>query len=111
MPGQGKKYYRIGEVSELIGVEPHVLRYWEGEFRQIRTHRVAKQRLYRIEDIDFIRHIKTLLYDEGFTIAGAGRRIAEEQKMKDAKDRTNKLLKEIRHGLIAIREMIGPNNG
>lgn len=108
MPGQGKKYYRIGEVSELIGVEPHVLRYWEGEFRQIRTHRVAKQRLYRIEDIDFIRRIKTLLYDEGFTIAGAGRRIAEEQKMRDAGDRTNKLLKEIRHELIAIREMIGP---
>jgi DNA-binding transcriptional MerR regulator len=111
MPGQGKKYYRIGEVSELIGVEPHVLRYWEGEFRQIRTHRVAKQRLYRIEDIDFIRRIKTLLYDEGFTIAGARRRIAEEQKMKDAGDRTNKLLKEIQHELIAIREMIGPNNG
>ena len=108
MPGKGKKYYRIGEVSELIGVEPHVLRYWEGEFRQIRTHRVAKQRLYRIEDIDFIRRIKTLLYDEGFTIAGARRQITEEQKMKDAGDRTNKLLKEIRHELIAIREMIGP---
>ena len=111
MPGKGKKYYRIGEVSELIGVEPHVLRYWEGEFRQIRTHRVAKQRLYRIEDIDFIRRIKTLLYDEGFTIAGARRQITEEQKMKDVGDRTNKLLKEIRHELISIREMIGPNNG
>ena len=76
MPGKGKKYYRIGEVSELIGVEPHVLRYWEGEFRQIRTHRVAKQRLYRIEDIDFIRRIKTLLYDQGFTIAGARRHLS-----------------------------------
>jgi DNA-binding transcriptional MerR regulator len=108
MPGKGKKYYRIGEVSELIGVEPHVLRYWEGEFRQIRTHRVAKQRLYRIEDIDLIRRIKTLLYDEGFTIAGARRQIAEEQKMKDAGDRKNELLKEIRYELIAIREMIGP---
>ena len=106
MPGKGKKYYRIGEVSELIGVEPHVLRYWEGEFRQIRTHRVAKQRLYRIEDIDFIRRIKTLLYDEGFTIAGARRQITEEQKMKDAGGRTKKLLKEIRHELIAISEMI-----
>jgi hypothetical protein len=52
--------------------------------------------------------IKILLYDEGFTIAGARRRIAEEQKMKDAGDRTNELLKEIRHELIAIREMIGP---
>ena len=111
MPGKGKKYYRIGEVSELIGVEPHVLRYWEGEFRQIRTHRVAKQRLYRIEDIDFIRRIKTLLYDQGFTIAGAKRQIAGEHKIKDAGDSINKLLKEIRHELVAIREMIGPNNG
>ena len=106
MAGKGKKYYRIGEVSELIGVAPHVLRYWEGEFRQIRTHRIAKQRLYRIEDIYFIRRIKTLLYDEGFTIAGARRQITEEQKMKDAGGRTNKLLKEIRHELIAISEMI-----
>jgi DNA-binding transcriptional MerR regulator len=111
MPGKGKKYYRIGEVSELVGVEPHVLRYWEGEFRQIRTHRVSKQRLYRIEDIDLIRRIKMLLYNEGFTIAGARRQITEEQKTKDAGDRTSELLKEIRHELIAIREIIGPNNG
>jgi DNA-binding transcriptional MerR regulator len=88
-----------------------VLRYWEGEFRQIRTHRVAKQRLYRIEDIDFIRHIKTLVYDQGFTIAGARRRIAEEQKMKNGGDSTDKLLKEIRHELIAIKEIIDSNNG
>ncbi|OPL14400.1 MAG: hypothetical protein AVO38_02170 [delta proteobacterium ML8_D] len=111
MPGKGKKYYRIGEVSELIGVEAHVLRYWEGEFRQIRTHRVAKQRLYRIEDIDFIRHIKTLLYDQGFTIAGAKKRIAEEQKMEKGGDSTDELLREIRHELIAISEMIDSKNG
>jgi DNA-binding transcriptional MerR regulator len=108
MPEKGKKYYRIGEVSELVGVEPHVLRYWEGEFRRIRTHRVSKQRLYRIEDIDLIRRIKTLLYNEGFTIAGARRQITEEQKAKDIGDRTNELLKEIRHELIAIREIIDP---
>jgi DNA-binding transcriptional MerR regulator len=108
MPEMGKKYYRIGEVSELVGVEPHVLRYWEGEFRQIRTHRVSKQRLYRIEDIDLIRRIKTLLYNEGFTIAGARRRITAEQKTNDSGDRTSELLKEIRHELIAIRKIIGP---
>jgi len=108
MPEMGKKYYRIGEVSELVGVEPHVLRYWEGEFRQIRTHRVSKQRLYRIEDIALIRRIKTLLYNEGFTIAGARRQITAEQKTKDSGDRTSELLKEIRHELIAIREIIGP---
>jgi DNA-binding transcriptional MerR regulator len=108
MSGKGKKYYRIGEVSELIGVEPHVLRYWEGEFRQIRTHRVAKQRLYRVEDIDLIRRIKSLLYDEGFTIAGARKQITRGQRMGDAGDKTNELLREIRHELIAIKDMIGP---
>lgn len=66
-----KKYYRIGEVSQLIGVEPHVLRYWETEFKQIRPHRVAKQRLYRQEDLLTIEKIKDLLHCQGMTIAGA----------------------------------------
>ena len=110
MPGKGKKYYRIGEVSKLVGVEPHVLRYWESEFRQIRTHRVAKQRLYRIEDIDLIRYIKRLLYDEGFTIAGAKRQLMERQKLLTPclQNRASRLLMEIRQELIAIRDMFGP---
>ncbi|MDD3553794.1 MAG: MerR family transcriptional regulator [Deltaproteobacteria bacterium] len=66
-----KKYYRIGEVSNLTGVEPHVLRYWETEFRQIRPHRVAKQRLYRQEDLLIIEKIKDLLHHQGMTITGA----------------------------------------
>jgi DNA-binding transcriptional MerR regulator len=109
MTVRGKKYYRIGEVSELIGVEPHVLRYWEGEFKQIRTHRVAGQRLYKVEDIDLIRRIKNLLYEEGFTIAGARRQIAMEQKMGCSRDKTHKLLKEIRDELNVIKDMIGSN--
>lgn len=66
-----KKYYRIGEVSQLIGVKPHVLRYWETEFKQIRPHRVAKQRLYRKEDLLIIQKIKDLLHHQGMTISGA----------------------------------------
>ncbi|MCB9759151.1 MAG: MerR family transcriptional regulator [Alphaproteobacteria bacterium] len=66
-----KLYFRIGEVAELVGVEPHVLRYWEGEFR-MRPHRSnSGQRLYRKKDISRFLKIRRLLHTEGFTIAGA----------------------------------------
>ncbi len=66
-----KLYFRIGEVAELVGVEPHVLRYWEGEFR-MRPHRSSSgQRLYRKRDIARFLKIRKLLHSEGFTIAGA----------------------------------------
>ncbi len=74
VPGSGvpnKLYFRIGEVSKLVGVEPHVLRYWETEFR-MRPHRSSSgQRLYRKKDIARFLKIKKLLHTEGFTIAGA----------------------------------------
>lgn len=117
MPGKGKKYYRIGEVSKLTGVEPHVLRYWEAEFRQIRTHRVAKQRLYRTEDVDLIKRIKNLLYNEGFTLAGAKRQLQEKpgtgnagpesSHTRNSQNRGDELLVEIRKELIAIKGMLG----
>lgn len=67
-----KKYFRIGEVSKLVGVDPHVLRYWETEFKIIRPHRAkSKQRLYRKRDVENLLRIKTLLHDEGYTISGA----------------------------------------
>lgn len=66
-----KLYFRIGEVSELVGVEPHVLRYWESEFK-MRPHRSSSgQRLYRKKDIGRFLRIQKLLHSEGFTIAGA----------------------------------------
>ena len=66
-----KLYFRIGEVAELVGVEPHVLRYWETEFR-MRPHRSSSgQRLYRKKDIGRFLRVKKLLHTEGFTIAGA----------------------------------------
>ena len=69
-----KKYFRIGEVSKLVGVDPHVLRFWETEFSIIRPHRArSKQRLYRRKDVENLLRIKVLLHDEGYTISGARR--------------------------------------
>jgi DNA-binding transcriptional MerR regulator len=82
MPEEGelpvKLYYRIGEVSDLVGVEPHVLRYWETEFRSIRPQKSRKgQRIYSRRDVDRLLKVKDLLYTHGFTIAGARRRLRE----------------------------------
>ncbi len=67
-----KIYFRIGEVSKLVGVDTHVLRYWETEFTMIKPFRgKSKQRLYRRQDVENLLHIKALLHDEGYTISGA----------------------------------------
>ena len=71
-----KLYFRIGEVADLVGVEPHVLRYWEREFRTIRPTKSAKgQRVYSRRDVENLMQVKDLLYGEGFTIAGARKRM------------------------------------
>ncbi|TQV65283.1 MAG: MerR family transcriptional regulator [Halothiobacillaceae bacterium] len=68
----GKRYFTIGEASELCAVKPHVLRYWEQEFPQLSpVKRRGNRRYYQREDIELIRRIRTLLYDQGFTINGA----------------------------------------
>lgn len=67
-----KIYFRIGEVAELVGVEPHVLRYWEQEFRSVRPTKSQRgQRVYTRRDVEVLRRIRGLLYEEKFTIAGA----------------------------------------
>ena len=67
-----KVYFRIGEVSGIVGVDPHVLRYWESEFSAIKPVRgKSKQRLYRRRDLELLLHIKDLLHRQGYTIAGA----------------------------------------
>jgi DNA-binding transcriptional MerR regulator len=79
-----KLYFKIGEVSQLTGVEPHVLRYWESEFKivtPIRTN--SKQRLYRRKDLELILEIKKLLYEEKFTIAGAKKRLQRTKSSRD----------------------------
>jgi DNA-binding transcriptional MerR regulator len=73
-----KPYFKIGEVAQLVGVEPYVLRYWETEFRTIRPEKTrSKQRLYRRKDVETVLAIKRLLYDEGYRIDGAKRRLRE----------------------------------
>jgi DNA-binding transcriptional MerR regulator len=79
-----KLYYRIGEVASLVGVEPHVLRYWEREFRTIRPKKSARgQRVYSRRDVETLMRVRELLYSEGFTIAGARRRLQQERSKED----------------------------
>src|SRR5438477_9564261 len=71
-----KLYFRIGEVAGLVGVEPHVLRYWEREFRSIRPQKSTKgQRIYSRKDVENLLRVRDLLYRDGFTIAGAKKRM------------------------------------
>ena len=111
-------YYRIGEVSRITGLKPHVLRYWESEFKVIKPYKAGSlQRLYRKKDLEIIQKIKKLLYEEGFTIAGAKKKIrdierAENQQTKlrlveRRPDRSDlELLDAIREELKGIRKML-----
>jgi|SRR5579863_187131 len=73
---KGKLFYKIGEVSRITGLEPYVLRFWEGEFPSLHPQKNSgKQRLYTQRDIDTIVQIKKMLHEEGFTISGAKRRL------------------------------------
>jgi DNA-binding transcriptional MerR regulator len=76
---EDKRYFRIGEVSRIIGVEPYVLRYWESEFPQIRPSRAdSNQRTYQKKDLEIIWEIKKLLYEEKMTIEGAKKKLKEK---------------------------------
>jgi hypothetical protein len=80
-----KLYFRIGEVSELVGVEPHVLRYWEREFRSVRPTKSARgQRVYSRRDVETLMNVRELLYSEGFTIAGARKKLLTGKAALDA---------------------------
>lgn len=73
-----KRYFTIGEVSELCGVKPHVLRYWEQEFTQLRPmKRRGNRRYYQHHEVLLVRRIRELLYEQGFTISGARNRLGE----------------------------------
>lgn len=80
-PIPDKLFFKIGEVCEITGVQPHVLRYWETEFAQLAPQKNrAGQRVYRRRDVELVFHIKSLLKEEGFTIAGAKKRLASEMR-------------------------------
>ena len=73
-----RMYYRIGEAAQLVGAKPHVLRYWESEFRAIRPTKSAKgQRVYSRRDIEVLRRIRALLKEQGYTIEGARKKLRE----------------------------------
>ena len=88
-PIPAKRYFTIGEVSELCGVKPHVLRYWEQEFTQLRpVKRGGNRRYYQHHEVLLIRRIRKLLYQDGFTISGARNRLDElaSRKREDAEE-------------------------
>ena len=80
----GKRYFTIGEVSTLCGVKPHVLRYWEQEFPQLKpVKRRGNRRYYQRQDVLMIRQIRALLYEQGFTIGGARQKMSGEDAKED----------------------------
>jgi DNA-binding transcriptional MerR regulator len=104
-----KRYFRIGEVSAITGIEPFVLRYWETEFPKINPARSRSgQRLYKRRDIEIILQIKDLLYQKRFTIAGAKRYLQQHCKeSKLASDDSQSLtLEQVRAELLAIRDLL-----
>ena len=92
----GKRYFTIGEVSELCGVKPHVLRYWEQEFPQLKpVKRRGNRRYYQRQDVLVIRQIRGLLSDQGFTIGGARNRLEGDEAREDV-TQTHQLAKQLR---------------
>ena len=90
-PIPAKRYFTIGEVSELCGVKPHVLRYWEQEFTQLKpVKRRGNRRYYQHHEVLLIRKIRELLYEQGFTISGARNRL-EGAEVREEKTASNKL--------------------
>lgn len=76
-----KRYFAIGEVSDLCQVKPHVLRYWEQEFPQLKpVKRRGNRRYYKYHDVEIVRQIRSLLYEEGFTIGGARKQLKEHAR-------------------------------
>jgi DNA-binding transcriptional MerR regulator len=76
-----KLYFKIGEVSRIVGVEPYVLRFWETEFELLKPSKApSRHRLYKKKDVELLLEIKRLLYAEGFTIEGARKRLKENKK-------------------------------
>ena len=94
-PIPAKRYFTIGEVSELCGVKPHVLRYWEQEFTQLRPmKRRGNRRYYQHHEVLMIRRIRDLLYDQGFTISGARNKLQEIVQAERDKRRNGEVMLE-----------------
>ncbi len=106
-PIPGKRYFTIGEVSDLCAVKPHVLRYWEQEFPQLKpVKRRGNRRYYQRHDVMLIRQIRSLLYVEGFTISGARNRLAPDNSPAHDEERRQTirlLVRELEEALDILR--------
>ena len=105
-PIPGKRYFTIGEVSELCAVKPHVLRYWEQEFPQLKpVKRRGNRRYYQRQDVLIIRQIRSLLYGEGFTIGGARQRLTGEEAKTDL-SQSQQIVRQLRMELEEILKLL-----
>ncbi len=103
-----KRYFTIGEVSDLCAVKPHVLRYWEQEFSQLKPiKRRGNRRYYQRQDVILIRQIRSLLYEHGFTIGGAKQRLQGETAQPD-RQHNQQMIRELREELEAVLEILKP---
>jgi DNA-binding transcriptional MerR regulator len=105
-PIPGKRYFTIGEVSDLCGVKPHVLRYWEQEFPQLKPlKRRGNRRYYQRQDVILVRQIRSLLYEHGFTIGGARQRLSGEEAKSDL-SQSQQIIRQIRTELETVLEIL-----
>jgi DNA-binding transcriptional MerR regulator len=106
-PIPGKRYFTIGEVSDLCQVKPHVLRYWEQEFPQLKpVKRRGNRRYYQRHDVEMIRNIRSLLYEQGFTIGGARQQLAGEGPARAGRHDDPGRLEEIRQLRSELEEVL-----
>jgi DNA-binding transcriptional MerR regulator len=105
-PIPAKRYFTIGEVSELCGVKPHVLRYWEQEFTQLKpVKRRGNRRYYQHHEVLLIRRIRELLYEQGFTISGARARLDQSANI-DQEPTSNALTMTMRRELQQVLDIL-----
>ena len=104
-PIPAKRYFTIGEVSDLCGVKPHVLRYWEQEFSQLKpVKRRGNRRYYQHHEVLLVRRIRELLYNQGFTISGARNRL--EEASEEHHEKTDLTPESLRAELLSIAEIL-----
>ncbi|MGD9660254.1 MAG: MerR family transcriptional regulator [Porticoccaceae bacterium] len=102
-PIPGKRYFTIGEVSDLCDVKPHVLRYWEQEFPMLSpVKRRGNRRYYQRQDVLLIRQIRSLLYEQGFTIGGARQRLVGD----DAKEEATQVRQLVAQTIVELEEVL-----
>jgi len=109
-----KIYFKIGEVSQIVGVEPYVLRYWETEFELLKPSKApSRHRLYKKKDVELLLDIKRLLYSEGFTIEGARKKLKESKreernqlKLPLSDNKQKATLARIKKDLLSLRKLL-----